>query len=171
MKKNNWIIKVFLLTFLLALVFGSLTTLLSDINNLLLALILLIVIFIGIMFDMIGVSVLTSNEVTFHAKASKKIKGAKEAILLIKNSAKVSSVCNDVIGDICGILSGALGTTLSISISTNWHTNLVLTSILIAAIISTLTVGGKAIGKDIAVKKCDNIVFFVGKLKKNLKIK
>ena len=103
--------------------------------------------------------------------ASKKIYGAKETISLLRNSAKVSSICNDVIGDICGILSGSLGTTLAISIALSTKTNLAAVSIVLAAFISTFTVGGKAIGKEIAVKNCDKIVFLVGKMKKTVKIK
>lgn len=171
MKRNNWVLKVFILTFVLATLFGTIATLLSGANNIILTAILIIVIFIGIIFDMIGVSVLTSEEKGFHAMASKKIYGAKETISLLRNSAKVSSICNDVIGDICGILSGSLGTTLAISISLSTETNLVIVSILLASFISTFTVGGKAIGKEIAVKNCDKIVFLVGKMKKTVKIK
>ena len=60
MKKNNWVLKVFILTFVLATLFGTIATLLSGANNIILTAILIIVIFIGIVFDMIGVSVLTS---------------------------------------------------------------------------------------------------------------
>lgn len=171
MKKNNWVLKVFILTFILAMLFGTIATLLSGANNIILTAILIIVIFIGIIFDMIGVSVLTSEEKGFHAMASKKIYGAKETINLLRNSAKVSSICNDVIGDICGILSGSLGTTLAISIALSTKINLAVVSILLASFISTFTVGGKAIGKEIAVKNCDKIVFLVGKMKKTVKIK
>lgn len=169
--KDKWIIKVFILTFILAIIFGSIATTISNFNNIVLAIILLLVIFVGITFDMIGVSVLTSKEEVFHALASKKKYGAKECITLLRNSAKISSICNDVIGDICGILSGTLGATLSVAISQSMNINITITSILVAAIVSMLTVGGKAIGKDLAVKKSDKIVLVVGKVKKTLKIK
>lgn len=169
--KDKWIIKIFILTFILATLFGACTTFLSEVNNILLVIILCIVIFVGILFDMVGVSVLTSKEASFHAKASRKIYGAKETISLLRNAAKVSSICNDVVGDICGILSGSLGTTLAISIALKTNMNLAIISILTASLISTLTVGGKAIGKNIAVKNCDKIVFIVGKMKKTVKIK
>ncbi|MBE6161014.1 MAG: hypothetical protein E7158_02165 [Firmicutes bacterium] len=169
--KDKWIIKIFILTFVLAAIFGTIATLISNVNNLVLAIILLLVIFIGIIFDMVGVSVLTSKEEGFHALASKKKYGAKECITLLRNSAKISSICNDVIGDICGILSGTLGATLAVAISYTSKINIAIISIVVASAISTLTVGGKAIGKNIAVKKCDKIVFVVGKVKKSLKIK
>ena len=85
MEKDNWLYKVFLLTFFLALLFTSITAFMSEnFNNIVLLIILIVVMSIGIIFDMIGVSVLTSKESSFHAMASKKIKGAKESIGLIK---------------------------------------------------------------------------------------
>ena len=84
--KDKWIIKIFILTFILAVIFGTIATLISNVNNVVLAIILLLVIFIGIIFDMIGVSVLTSKEEGFHALASKKKYGAKECITLLRNS-------------------------------------------------------------------------------------
>ena len=117
MKYNNWLYKVFLLTFILAIAFSAITSVLTNtFNNIVLLIILLVVIFIGILFDMIGVAVLTSNEATFHAMAAKKITGAKESVVLIKNAVKVSSVCNDVIGDICGIVSGGLAAVLTLNL-------------------------------------------------------
>ena len=120
---------------------------------------------------MIGVAVLTSKESFFHAKATKKIPGAKETIMLIKKAPMVSNVCNDIVGDICGIVSGGLAVVISIMISSQLNYNLTIVTLIITAIISSLTVGGKAIGKTIAAKKCDNIIFLVGRIKSFLKFK
>lgn len=173
MNKNvNWIYKVFLLSFIFSSLFSGISSFMADsFNTIVVIIILLFVIFIGILFDMIGVSVLTSNEASLHAKASKKIKGAKEAITLLKNATQVSSICQDVIGDICGIVSGSLGAVLAVSLLEKIHIPSVIITILITAIISSLTVGCKAIGKNIAAKKCDTIVFLVGKVKHLFKIK
>ncbi len=172
MEKDNWLYKVFLLTFFLASLFTSITSFMSEnFNNIVLLIILIVVMSIGILFDMIGVSVLTSNESSFHAMASKKIKGAKESISLIKNSVRISSICNDVIGDICGIISGGLGTVLTINLCNLLKFNLGITTMIITAVISSLTVGCKAIGKRIANKHCDNIVYTVGKILYFFKIK
>ena len=165
MKKNNWIYKVFLMTFFLSLAFSFVSNVISSRANIfVMILITLFVIAIGIIFDMIGTASLTSNEATFHAKSSKKIKGSNEALSIIKNSVKVASLCNDVIGDICGIVSGGMGAMVAISLSSIIG-NTVLSSILVSSIISSLTVGGKAIFKTVAIKKCDDIVFLVGKIK------
>ena len=165
MKENvNWIYKVFLLSFILAIVFSSGSSFVANYaNSIILGIIIIIVIIIGIIFDMIGVAVLTSNESSLHAKASKKIRGAKEAIYLLKNAPKVSSICNDVVGDVCGIISGSLGAVLTINIASYFNWNIVIVTTFITALISSLTVGGKAIFKTVATKKADNIVYNVGK--------
>ena len=49
--------------------------------------------------------------------------------------------------------------------------NITITSIIVSAIISSLTVGGKAIFKKVAIKNCDNIIFIVGKIKNIFKLK
>ena len=172
MKKDNWIYKVFLMTFFLSVIFSFISNAITSKANIVVMIIItFIVIGIGIIFDMIGTASLTSNEATFHAKSSRKIKGAKEALGLIKNSVRVSSVCNDVIGDICGIISGGMGAMLAINIAKFFNINIAISSIIVSAIISSLTVGGKAIFKRVAIKNCDSIIFIVGKLKSVVKLK
>ena len=163
MKKQNWNLLVFILSFTLAIIFSFLTNILSNnSSDIFIILIILIVIMIGIIFDMIGVAVLTAKESTFHAMSSKKIKGAKKATKLIKNNVKVASFCNDIVGDVCGIVSGGLGAVLAISISD--YLGITLATIIVSAIISSLTVTGKAIFKNVAVKKADNILFTFSKI-------
>ena len=158
MKKNNWVYKVFLCTFILSVIFSFITNFLSSHSNIfIMILIITIVIALGIIFDMIGASSLTSKEATFHSMSSKKIKGAKETIKLIKNNAKVSSVCNDIVGDICGIITGSITASLVVFLYDTPFTAIILT-----AIVSSVTVGGKAIGKKIATKKNEKIVSNVG---------
>lgn len=165
MKKDNWIYKVFFITFILAAIFSGISNLISEkFNNIILILIILLVTIIGIVFDMIGTSVLTAEEKNFHAKSSRKIKGAKESISIIKNNVRIANICNDIIGDICGIVSGGLGAVLAINLSNQFAFNLTLTTIIVSSIISSLTVGGKAFFKNIAAKKCDNIIMAVGKM-------
>lgn len=163
MKKQNWNLVVFILSFSLALLFSFLTNKLSNnAGNLIMILLILLVIAIGIIFDMIGVAVLTAKESTFHAMSSKRIKGAKRATKLIRNNVRVASFCNDIIGDVCGIVSGGLGAVLAISMSK--YIDVTLSTIITSAIISALTVTGKAIFKTVAVKKADNILFIASKL-------
>ncbi len=162
--KNKWILQIFIVSFILSAIFSGLSTYVSDFNIILLVVILFIVISIGILFDMIGVAVLTAEEAPFHARNSKKIKEAATSLRLIKNSTKVSSVCNDIVGDICGIVSGSLGATLTLYLTIQFRMNALFATILVTSFISALTVGGKAYFKNIAMKNSDSIVFMVGKV-------
>ena len=161
-KQNiKWILLITSLTFVISMIFSYLSeTILKKYNFVIELLVLLTVILIGIIFDMIGVAVTTCAEHPFHAMASRKIKGAKTAIKLIKNKDKVSSFCNDVIGDICGIVSGTAGVIIATSIAKDS----IICSLLITATISSLTIGGKALGKKVAVNKSENITKIVSKV-------
>lgn len=162
--KNKWVLQVFILSFLLSAAFSGLSSFASDFNVILLIVILLFVIGVGILFDMIGVAVLTAEEAPFHARSAKKINSARASLKLIKNSTKVSSICNDIVGDICGIVSGSLGATLTIYLTISLHVPVLLATILVTSLISAITVGGKAICKNVATKKSDAIVLFAGKV-------
>ena len=106
----------------------------------------------GIIFDIIGVSVTVGKESDFHAKASKKLKGAKTSIKLIRNSAKVANICADVIGDIAGVLSGAISAMISLKITESFYISFNV-QFIISALVASLTVGGKALRKNICTKK------------------
>ncbi len=156
---NNWTIKVFFLTFFLALFFSIITNFLGNLNNIILFLCIIIIVFTGIIFDIIGVSVLSCNKKVLHSKASQKMKGAKIAIKLANNGSTVSSICNDVVGDVCGIISGSLIAILLMNLFKG--NDLTIINVVITCILSAITVGGKAIGKTIAVKNADNIIYDV----------
>lgn len=128
-------------------------------------LVIAIIIAIGIIFDAIGISVAAASEVPFISMASKKVRGASKALMLIKNADRVSSFCNDVIGDICGIISGTAGAALVVRLTaSNITLNHYLVSILISSLIAAFTVGGKALGKTVAIHNSQNIVYYVGYL-------
>ena len=107
-KESNikWVIEAFILTFILSGAFSYISSNgVSKLNIFWALVILLIVIFLGILFDIIGVAVTVANENDFHAKATKKVEGSKSSLKLIHNAPKVANICADVIGDICGVLS------------------------------------------------------------------
>ena len=97
--------------------------------------------------------------------AARKMPGAQEAIKLLRNAERVSSICNDVIGDICGVVSGSAAATITAQILTNftftWPRMIML---MMSALVAGLTVGGKAIGKSFAVNSCTEIVHVVGQV-------
>ena len=124
---------------------------------------MILVILVGVIFDLIGVAVTVANEEDFHAQASKKIKGAKTSIKMIRNSAKVSNFCADVIGDICGVLSGAISAMIALKLTENYGMSSQI-QFVFSAIVASLTVGGKAITKEIAKQNSTVIVGFVSKI-------
>lgn len=158
----KWVIQSFTITFILSLIFSYVST--NGVSNLSLIpaiLILLVVILLGIIFDIIGVAVTVANEEEFHAKATKKVKGSKDSIVLIKNAPKVANICADVIGDICGVLSGAISALIAIKISSEFKMPFNIQFIL-SALVSALTVSGKAFGKEVANNNSTEIVHKVG---------
>ncbi len=128
---------------------------------------LFLVIATGIVFDMIGTAAAVADEKPFHAKATKKLKGAGQAILLVRNADKVASFCNDVVGDICGTVSGALGAAIVFQIvvgRANLNKYESILTMLMTGLVAALTVGGKASGKRTALKDSEPIIFWVGRV-------
>ena len=165
-KTIRWVVTVFFFT----LVVSGMISLISDevmaSSGLLAAFaILLGIVFLGIVFDIIGMAVATASEKPFHSMAARKVPGAQEAIRLLRNAERVSSICNDVVGDICGVVSGSASATIAALILTHvdlgWPRAV---SLAMSALVAGLTVGGKAIGKTIAVNSCTQIVHLVGRV-------
>jgi Mg2+/Co2+ transporter CorB len=126
---------------------------------------LLIVIFIGIFFDIIGVAVTAADEVPLHAKASCMVFGAKQAVLLVRHAHRVASFCNDVVGDISGTLSGALGITILFKILDKPSDLVLITGTTVTtALIASLVIAGKAYGKSFAITNGTAIIFRVGRV-------
>lgn len=164
-KKNNWVIIVTILAFFISLFFSFISqVLMPKVNIIIGIIILLFFISLGIIFDMIGVAVTASDEEPLHSMNSKKIKGAKKAVNFKKNADKVSSFCNDVIGDICGIISGSAGVVITTNLSNILNINIFYTGLLVTAIIASLTIGGKAYFKKIAINNSYIIVYKAAKV-------
>ena len=162
---KKWILLTFILTFILALIFGGVSNFVVEKMNILIATItLIIVILIGVIFDMIGMAIATCDEAPFHAKASKKHSGAKEVIRLLKNKEKASNICNDLVGDICGILSGSICALISVKLSQMLSFDIVIISLFLSALVATITVVGKAIGKGISMNNAEKIMYNVGRV-------
>ena len=114
--------------------------------------ILLVIIFVGIIFDIIGVAVTSADEKPFNAMAARKVPGARQAISLIHNAERVSSICNDVIGDICGVVSGAASATIAAQVLQNFTFSWPrMIPLIMSSLVAGLTVGGKAMGKTFAI--------------------
>ena len=161
----KWILIVTMVAFLISLGFSFLSeTIMPNTNVVVAIIIILLFILFGIVFDMIGIAITLADIKTFNSMATKRVKGAKVALKLIKNSEKASSFCNDVIGDICGIVSGSAGVALSVLLSNKFNLNLFAITLTITAVIAGLTIGGKAIGKATAINKSTYILFEFSKV-------
>lgn len=167
-KKNidyEWIFKIFVITFVLSITFNMASTaMLSDASIIGSAIIILLVISLGIVFDIVGVAVATADESIFHSMSAKKVKAARVAVIFKKNADRVASFCNDIIGDICGIVSGSAGVALSSSIASFTGYDLLVISLIVTGVIASLTIGGKAMGKSVAMSKSSEILYTFAKV-------
>ena len=165
-KAIRWIVTIFLVTIAIS---GTISlasdVIMSNSSTLIAFLILLVIILIGIVFDIIGMAVATADEKPFHSMAARKVPGAQESIRLLRNAERVSSICNDVVGDICGVVSGAASATIAAQILSNFTFSWPqIISLGMSALVAGLTVAGKAIGKTVAVNSCTEIVYMVGRV-------
>ena len=165
-KTIRWVVTIFFTTILIS---GTISLLSDEImarSGMAVAfLILLFIILIGIIFDIIGVAVTSADEKPFHSMAARKVPGAQEAIRLLRNAERVSSICNDVIGDICGVVSGSASATIAAQVLAKFDfTWPMVVSLVMSALVAGLTVGGKAVGKTFAMNSCTTIVHTAGKI-------
>ncbi len=162
----RWALTIFLVTIAVSATISFVSGEVMDRSSMAVAfLILLFIVAVGIVFDIVGVAVTSADEKPFHSMASRRVSGAREAIRLLRNAEKVSSICNDVVGDICGVVSGAASATIAaraiVYLNFSWPQ---LVSLGMSALVAGLTVGGKAIGKTVAMNSCTEIVFLVGRI-------
>lgn len=125
--------------------------------------VLLLFVFLGILFDIIGIAVATASEKPFHSMSSRRVVGAQEALWLIRRADKVSNFCNDVVGDVCGIISGTTAAVIAMRLVESLGTSPVITQLVVAGIVAALTVGGKAMGKALAMNFSTPIIYFLGR--------
>ena len=163
---RGWALRVFVLAVVLsALLSFFSTTALEGTGYVVAALVLAVFIGLGIVFDMIGVAVTAADPKPFHSMAAHKEPGAKEALVLLRNAGRVSSVCNDVVGDICGIVSGTTTAVIVVRLQTAFALpESVLLSVAVTALVSGLTIGGKALGKTVAINQCTSVVYRVARI-------
>ena len=158
---SKWVITIFFSTVVISALFSSVSGALLGTAALLPAFgILLTIILIGILFDIIGVAVTAADVKPFHSMAAHKAHGAQEALHMLRNAEKVSSFCNDVVGDICGVISGTASASIVVLMLQKAGSvgTLQGLAIVMAAVVSGLPVGGKAIGKSFAMHNSTRIV-------------
>ena len=163
--RYRWALSAFLMAVgMSALLSFASEAILSQAGLLLALLLLTFFIVLGIVFDIIGVAVTAADPKPFHSMAAHKEKGGREAIRLLSNANRVSSVCNDVVGDICGIVSGSTAAVIVSALQRDFNTTNVMLSIGVTALISGLTIGGKALFKKVAINECTAVVYRVARI-------
>jgi len=173
-KKTNykWLIKIVLISVAASMVFTLASNeILGRAGYIVASVILAVFIVLGIVFDVIGIAVTAAAEAPFHSMAAHRERGATESLRLIKNADKVSSFCNDVVGDVTGIICGTIATLIAARLMKGLSTENLIFPLLISGVVTGLMVGGKAVGKTIAINSSTKIVLRVGKLINFLRLK
>lgn len=164
-KTIRWVVMIFIITIFVSGTISFVSDRIMEASSMVVAfLILMAIVLVGIVFDVVGVAVTSAEEKPFHSMAARKVRGSIEAIRLLRNAERVSSICNDVVGDICGVVSGSASATIAAqllrSFDFSWPQMI---SLLMSALVAGLTVGGKAVGKTMAINSCTEIVAGVGR--------
>lgn len=120
---------------------------------------------VAIVFDIVAVAATAGEEAPFNAMATDKVPGAREALVIVRNASKVSSICSDIVGDICGTISGVAAAPVIVSVSRLYPqipTSVV--SMLVIGVIAFFTIGGKAAEKAYALRASTSVILFVGRI-------
>ncbi|AGA69841.1 hypothetical protein Desdi_2417 [Desulfitobacterium dichloroeliminans LMG P-21439] len=167
-KRKSWkhILFVFLLSFTLAVVAGLGTEILMRKTNIFIALILLLVIIIiNIGFDVIGIAATAATEKPHHAKAANRVPGARQTVFLVRHADTVANFANDIVGDVTGALSGGMSASIVLEMLQTYPglgSHEIWIDTLMIALVASVTVTGKAVGKTFAIQKADEIMGRVG---------
>ena len=165
-KTIRWVVTIFLVTIVISGTISFVSDEVMSNSGIVTAfLILLAIIFVGIIFDIIGMAVATADEKPFHSMAARKVPGSQEAIRLLRNAERVGSICNDVVGDICGVISGSASAVIAARVVVNMQPSVAsVLQLIMSALVAALTVGGKAFGKSIAMNNATVIIHAAAKI-------
>ncbi|MGE5542995.1 MAG: hypothetical protein ACM3WT_08145 [Bacillota bacterium] len=122
----------------------------------------LVVVGVGVLFDTIGLAAASAEESSFHAMAAKKIPGARQSILVVKNAGRVITICNDIVGDLAGTLSGAMAAGTVFRLTAGGPVSQSLAGAMAIALVAGITVGAKAAAKRLAIENAVEITRFTG---------
>ncbi len=165
--KIPWPIKALVITLFLSMAFGILAQLVVGVinkQNVFIAYsLILVIVIISIIADIIAVAATSCDVEPFLSMSARKVRGAMLAVKLTKNADVVSSICGDIIGDICGIISGACGAAIVAILAVQNKSAELIIGVAFSAVIAAFMITGKAIGKQIAIKNANKIVFMLAK--------
>lgn len=115
-----------------------------------------------------GLAAAAASE-TFNAMAFEKVKGSRQAIFIVRNADRFSNFfCNNVLGDITSVISGVASALVILKLMSSFGSSEVLRSVVsvvfFTALVSTVTVGGKAMGKSFTIRYSTTIVLMIGRV-------
>ena len=161
---NKWTVMVVILSFFLSIAFSAVTSSLMNEMSIIWAFVILFaIIAINVGADIIGTSVMNAEESPFHSLARRRVSGAKQSISIMRQAPQISNLCCDVIGDIAGIISGAATALIVEQLTVHFGLKSILPSLLLTGLVSSLTIGGKAVCKVFAMQNANSVVFLIGR--------
>jgi len=166
----KWSVLIFFLTFALACIFSvTSTVLLEGVGWGAGMFLVFVIIFAGIAFDVMGTASTAAREAPLHSMAAARVRGARQALKVVRSADRFANFCNDVVGDVCAILSGAASAIVILKLLEapalkGQPAAYTAVTVLFTSLVSALTVGGKALGKTFAMTHSTEIMLLVGKL-------
>ena len=164
-KAYVWAVKATVISLVLGLViaFGA-EVLLNDAAIAVAVSLIVVLILLGVLFDMMGLAVASCDPVPLRSMAARKVRGARHALTLVDNAHKVSSVFNDIVGDSIGVITGVCGAALAAELAGNLSGFArIAVAVAVSAVIAAFTIGSKAAMKGIAIRHSTGIVLSLGK--------
>ena len=159
----GWFFKVVIISIAVSVLLSLISNSVLERLNLVAAFVVLFIfIVVNVSFDIIGIAVTTADIKPFLSMSARKLKEGTVAVSLIQNAEKVNNICADVVGDIAGVVSGATGAAIIISLFSNPDSEFI-ANLAITALITGITVGGKALGKSVGIKYSYNIILAVAR--------
>lgn len=125
--------------------------------------VLIVIIFLGVMFDIIGVSAARADSAPINAMATRRIAGSQQALYLTRHAEAVSAICSDVVGDIAGTVAGGAALGIAVRLLAVEGPGSDAAGAVSLALVAALTVGGKAAGKGLALHHATSVLMAVGK--------
>lgn len=167
-RRKSWkhLLFVFAGSFIIAGIAGGGSELLiKNTSSLVAWFFLLVIILLHIGFDVIGIAATAATEAPHHSRAANRVFGAKQAIILVRNADLVANFANDIVGDVTGTLSGAMAASIIVDLIHSYpglgvHELWLNTGML--ALVASVTVTGKALGKSFAIHEANEIMAAVG---------
>ena len=157
----RWVVTIFFVTIAISSTISFLSSAVMERASIVVAtLVLLFIVALGIVFDIIGVAVMSAGRSRFIPWRPRSAGALPRRWRSCATPKKVSSFCNDVVGDICGVVSGSASAVLAAMALQHFAPESV-AQLIMSALVAGLTIAGKAIGKTFAMKQATSIVLTV----------